>query len=60
MNWAAWAVGTVLAYIVTTVMTADAVGDLLPKDAFEKRFKRFAIGAVIIGAFSSTYVCSLR
>ena len=51
MNWAAWAVGTVLAYIVTTVMTAVAVGDLLPKDAFEKRFKRFAIGAVIIGAF---------
>ena len=60
MNWAAWAVRTFLAYIVTGVMTVFTVGDLLPKDAFEKRWKRFAIGSVIIGAFSSTYVCSMR
>ena len=50
----------IISYALCAFVVVSTVGDLLPKDAFETRWKRFAIGSVIIGAFSSTYVCSLR
>ena len=56
MNWTAWIAWTIGAYVVTTVVAATSVGDLLPKDAFEKRFKRFAIWALVIGFVASGYV----
>ena len=52
----AFTIGT---YLLTTVVTATAVGDFLPEDAWERRFSVFAIWAVIIGFLASGYVDSI-
>ena len=43
-------------YAFCGAVVASTVGDLLPADTFEKRWKRLAIWAFVIAGIASAYV----
>ena len=46
----------IISYALCAYVVVSTVGDMLPKDALETRWKRFALWAVILAALSAANI----